>query len=199
MEFFSSGAAGPVLGGVAGAVMAVGAVYWDVRRRRQEREGRRERPPIREKFLRPPGYSCACRSEGLADQSEAWCMVLLAAGIALGIASFGTLGAVRTFYVQNLGWRELLVQTGAGQVLLLPFLALFSGLAFAHAFRTLGKLRWERACLTLGLRGEQAVAEALGAPEVASAGYVGFHDVQAESRGRQFNLDHGGRTVDRGP
>ncbi len=131
-----------------------------------------EKSPQTEKLLRPPGHSLAIRWDKSVD--AALFNLLMASAFAVSVAVIAN-GFVR-FLVIHAGifW---LVLSG---VLLLLFTA--AGiLMMGRAFRN-----WREAHdLRLGLRGEQAVAEALN--EVADCGFRSFHDLPG---GEDWNIDH---------
>jgi hypothetical protein len=132
----------------------------------------REKPPQQEKLLRPAGHSLGIRLEILQDRVLSVlllaCVLCSAGGVcALTLGLF--LGHNVPFF-----W----------SMLALALFALFAGLGawrVLRAFRSLDELRNVR----LGLRGEQAVAEALH--EAADAGYRIFHDLVEKQIG---NIDH---------
>lgn len=130
------------------------------------------KPLQTEKLLRPAGYSLSLELEktvdAIMDNLLAACSVSAFAG-----ASFATL-------------RVLIVAKApaSGFAVCYAVLATFtfiSATAAAKAFRGYTKAR----NLRLGIRGEQAVAEALR--EVADCGLRSFHDFPAESH---WNIDH---------
>jgi hypothetical protein len=137
----------------------------------QRRAWQTQKPPQQDKLLRPAGYSLGVRVEALQDQ----CMdSLILAGlfgvVSGGLAHFvGVQLAVGPKYI----WGPALVL----------FFAFAGGCAryVYRAFRVIKELRNTR----LGLRGEQAVAEALH--ESADAGYRIFHDLEEKILG---NIDH---------
>ncbi len=136
----------------------------------QRRKWQTHKPPQQEKLLRPAGYSLGLRVEELADQGlERLMMACLFGTISGGLAHVvGIQFAVGSKYV----W---------GSALALFTFAGFSAKSAYKAYRLIDELRNAR----LGLRGEQAVAEALH--EAADAGYRVFHDLQTEQCG---NIDH---------
>lgn len=149
--------------------MGVFIVAWMLER---HRVGRHEKPPQQEKLLRPPGYSLALRLESLQDRvlDDILVACILCSGGGVSALTLGLLLGNEFPIV----WPILI---------LILFLA-FSGLG---AWRVMKALRnWNEARnVRLGLRGEQAVAEALH--ETGSAGYRIFHDLQTERFG---NIDH---------
>ncbi len=149
--------------------MAVFVCAWLIQRRSASR---REKPPQQEKLLRPAGYSLGIRLESLQDR------VLNELLLACVLCSGGGVCALTTglFLGHNVPvlW----------SVLALVSFALFASLGtwrVLRAFRCLEEVRNTQ----LGLRGEQAVAEALH--EAADAGYRIFHDLLEKKIG---NIDH---------
>jgi hypothetical protein len=148
---------------------------------------RHERPPQRTKILHPPGYSLTRRIDGLTEQLISSVMQAVGAGAVLGLA-------ITAFYPLMLGLvlrRFTLAQIHSEpqSYMLLSLAALaVSALAWIiqsilQASRIHGQIRNCR----FGLRGEQAVAEALADGAVAAAGYVTFHDVPGDGA---WNIDH---------
>lgn len=174
--------------GAAVAAVSVGALLlmflWLKRRRR---EARNERAPQREKVLRPAGYSSLCRIDELHEQ--------LLSGLAQAVASavlFGLTGGMLYPIATGLALGEFTL----AQLWALPrYEVLIAVLAFAlgtllwcvRSLARVWKLEDEARNWRFGLRGEQAVAEKLGAREVAAAGYVAFHDVPGDGK---WNIDH---------
>lgn len=168
-----------------GLVFATFAVVaW---RKRHDKIARRETPPQRTKILRPAGYSLSCRIDELDETFNLWVPYAIAGGGVLGLAV-----SVLYPFAEGLVLRRFtLAEIRHG----LPGELLFSILAFAIAslawtiasvikvFQIQGKIRDYR----FGLRGEQAVAEALGSSAVVAAGYVTFHDVPGDG---PWNIDH---------
>lgn len=143
------------------------AISWDRRQRKQT-----EKPPQSEKLLRPPGYSLSIRLDDTFDlviERTLIASVLSAISSACVIALAISLGAHAPVSYLIL-WLLAVVPFIVGSVW-----------AALRAFR----LFKEAQNIRLGLRGEQAVAEALG--EAADSGFRAFHDLQTDSNG---NLDH---------
>ncbi len=144
-------------------------VAWFIERRGASH---REKPPQQEKLLRPAGHSLGIRLENLQDrilgQLLLACSLCLAGGVcALTLGLFLGNNVPAAWSALALALFAVLAGLGAWQVL--------------RAFRSLDEGRNVR----LGLRGEQAVAEALH--EAADAGYRIFHDLVEEQIG---NIDH---------
>lgn len=164
--------------------VAVGAVLWYEAWRRKSLQ---ERPPQRCKLLRPPGFSLSERLERLNERSM-WPMAQVAisggfAGI-IGSSAWPLIGFLWS-NPDDVG--ELLHGRGpaATSALILGMLA--AGLIALHGVLRLHKLFHDIRSCQLGLRGEQAVGEALTSRKVSSAGYVVFHDIPTDGPG---NVDH---------
>jgi hypothetical protein len=131
-----------------------------------------EKPPQTEKLLRPPGYALSIRLDETVDKfisTMLWACVLCSCAGAFVIATVQLLAA------------------HAPVLWLAPAVVLLAGFAVASIWATLRAFRHYRTAqdYRLGLRGEQAVAEALN--EVADCGFRAFHDLQTEKFG---NIDH---------
>lgn len=151
---------------VVGFMLVVATLFlWHVRRRR-------ERPPEKFKLLRGPGESLRRRVQKADDD-----LVLYVLGAAFGPLFLGFSALVLAARLP-----KSLVLAGAGVAL-----AVFVGtalLAGTLLFRFLHRRRND----FLGYLGERLVAEYLD--PLVSQGYRIFHDVPAEGREKNFNLDH---------
>jgi len=138
----------------------------------RRRRKRFERPPQTEKLLRPPGYSLSIRLDETVDKIVnamlSACVLCYCAGVSVVLT------------VQ-------LLAAHAPVLWLTPAVVLLAGFGVAGIWATLRAFRHYRTAqdYRLGLRGEQAVAEALN--EVADCGFRAFHDLQTEKLG---NIDH---------
>ena len=159
-------------------------LFWLKKRRREERN---ERPPQREKLLRPAGYSAMCRIDALSEKWMSGAAQAVGAGLFFGL-TVGTfypllaalaLGQVTVKQVWNAPRSDVII-VGA----LVGIIAL---LWAVRAFQAVWRLEDELRNWRFGLRGEQAVAESLADRGVAAAGYVAFHDVPGEGK---WNIDH---------
>jgi hypothetical protein len=181
--FGSSQIIGIVLG--IGLVVAAFAVLAWLKRRSQVT--RHERPPQRAKILRPPGYSLTCRIDELADQFTSSVMQAVGAGAVLGLAGAALYPLMEGLVLRRFTFAE--IRSHPQSYVLLSVAALgLSALAW-----TIGNIiqaakihRNIRNC-RFGLRGEQAVAEALADGAIAAAGYIAFHDVPGDGA---WNVDH---------
>lgn len=147
----------PALSGLVPLIIIVIGAAWE--RRRQEQ---RFRSPQKEKLLRPPGHSLAVQLDDLVFRT-----------VYKILASFG-LCAMAVAILENSNELSPIVCLG----LVVAFAGLFLALRVVMDLRKGWSLR-------LGLRGEQAVAEAL--QDVADCGFRAFHDFPA---GENWNIDH---------
>ena len=143
------------------------AIAWERRQRKQI-----EKPPQSEKLLRPPGYSLSIR---LDETLDLVIQRILTASVLSAISSAGVIALAILLGAHAPASYVILCLLAVA-----PF-AVGSVWAALRAFR----LFKEAQNIRLGLRGEQAVAEALS--EAADSGFRAFHDLQTESNG---NLDH---------
>jgi hypothetical protein len=161
------GAGWRVLVWVAGCVpvwVLVGVMWLERWRRR--RLG--IRTPLREKLLRPAGYSLGQRLEKLRDDVSEWsfwgflCALVASGGLVLAGLDAGA----------QLIW-ALACAIGAAMC----------SMAAWRAGRKASNCR-------AGMLGELAVAEKLADQGIAAAGYMVFHDLPAERDGKKWNVDH---------
>jgi hypothetical protein len=143
------------------------AIAWDHRQRKQT-----ERPPQSDKLLRPPGYSLFIR---LDETFDLVIYRILMASVLSAISSAGVVALAGL-----LGMHAPVSYVILCLLAVTPFVAgsVWAALRAFYWFKEAQNIR-------LGLRGEQAVAEALS--EAADSGFRAFHDVQTENNG---NLDH---------
>jgi hypothetical protein len=138
----------------------------------RRRRKRFERPPQTEKLLRPPGYSLSVQLDETVDKIVnamlSACVLCYCAGVSVVLT------------VQ-------LLAAHATVLWLAPAVVLQVGFAVAGIWATLRAFRQYRTAqdYRLGLRGEQAVAEALN--EAADCDFRVFHDLQT---GKLGNIDH---------
>lgn len=143
------------------------AIFWDRHSRK-----RTEKPPQTDKLLRPPGHSLSIRLEKTYDSLVD---SLLAATF---FSAFS--GICVVWFASLLGLRA---QLAALTFPLVVGVLLITGcvwfcLRVLHTFKRAQDIK-------LGLRGEQAVAEALN--EAAECGFRSFHDFPAAE---EWNIDH---------
>jgi hypothetical protein len=143
------------------------AIIWDRRQRKQI-----EKPPQSEKLLRPAGYSLSIKLDEIIDE------VVKHILFASMFSAFSAVGA--TTLANLLGMHASASYVMVFSVVTALFLAgcIRATLRAFHLFNKGLNIR-------LGLRGEQAVAEALN--EAADSGFRAFHDLQTDKVG---NLDH---------
>lgn len=154
-------------GAFAPALVLIAAVAFDNLRTRKA-----IKPPQEEKLLRPPGHSLSVRLDTLMERGTTqlvWAMFWTAWAGVLG-------GYIARQLSQDAPFLSILFPV------LILIATVLAGTALAiRAYRTLQERRQVR----LGLRGEQATAEALA--EASDAGFRIFHDIQA---GDDWNIDH---------
>lgn len=170
--------------GVGLVVVAFAGLAW-LRRRTQIARG--ERPPQRTKLLHPPGYSLACRIEELSEKLTSAEQQAVVAGAVLGLAISGFCPLLEGLVLRRFTFVELRSHPQFYMVLTLTALALS---VFAWTIRSfILAARFQRSIrnFRFGLRGEQAVAEALADRTVVASGYFTFHDVPGEGA---WNVDH---------
>jgi Nuclease-related domain len=138
----------------------------------RRRRKRFEKPPQTEKLLRPPGYSLSIRLDETVDKILD---AMLFACVFCSCAGASVIAMVQ------------LLAAHVPVLWLAPAIVLLVGFSVAGIWATLRAFRHFRTAqdYRLGLRGEQAVAEALN--EVADCGFRAFHDLQTEKLG---NIDH---------
>jgi hypothetical protein len=141
------------------------AISFDRRQRRHT-----EKPPQSEKLLRPPGYSLSVRLDETFESS------LNNMFAACALSAFSSAGFYAIAFL--LGEKAPLLWLTGGILFAAPFVI---GCVFCavRAFRFFK----EAQNIKLGLRGEQAVAEALN----EANGFRSFHDMPG---GDDWNIDH---------
>ncbi len=133
---------------------------------------RHQRPPERFKLLRGPGESQRRRADKIEESLLYWMIGTAMAPLLVASLLVQTLPYVGP----SLVWTQL-------GVILVVFVG---GLILSGAvlYRRLARWRNEH----LGYLGERSVAERLD--PLVRAGYRVFHDIPAEGRQRDFNIDH---------
>jgi hypothetical protein len=144
------------------------ALYVDRKRRRD-----REKPPQKERLLRPPGHTLAVDLEHLQDRF--FDGLLVAFGLA-GIAGLGAVLLGQLFAVLSWHWLTGVAATATAM------LVACAAWKTIQVFKITTEVRNRR----LGLRGEQATAEALH--ELGPVGFRSFHDVVLPYQ--DWNIDH---------
>jgi hypothetical protein len=174
---------GIVLG--TGLVVAAFATWAWFKRR--SRAARNEKPPQSAKLLRPAGHSLHCRIDELNEKWGSAVMQSAMAGSMLGLLFSAFYPIIEALVLQRVTFDQ--IRTQPKSYLLLSLAALIIS-ALAWLIASLDQaFRWHREIRNcrFGLRGEQAVAEALTNREIAVAGYTIFHDVPGDGR---WNIDH---------
>lgn len=138
----------------------------------RERRKKSGKPPQSEKLLRPPGHSLSVRldenADKMVDDMLTSCGLSAIVGVSVWALAISVSGHAPFYWL-------------AVCALVLTLFLIASGLSAIRAFR-----RYQDAQnIRLGLRGEQAVAEALN--EAADTSFRAFHDLQTDKVG---NIDH---------
>ncbi|MCP5525069.1 MAG: NERD domain-containing protein [Verrucomicrobiales bacterium] len=176
--------AGGILVGLVVVSVCLGVGLW---LQSLQRKSRAERPPVRQKLLRPPGYGLLQRLDALADKFLERIIHMLVTGALLGLVLTVLYPVFAAMLDGKITLGQLVHARGGPQVLSVMiaglgvlFWALWAVLKAASAVADM------RAC-RLGLRGEQAVAEMLSRESLRKAGYRAFHDVPGDGK---WNIDH---------
>ncbi|MBE7502283.1 MAG: NERD domain-containing protein [Verrucomicrobiales bacterium] len=177
-QFWGVLVGGPVFVGLGGLLY-----WWDQRRR----HGLHERPPQQEKLLRPAGHSSMVRLDALWDRFLGVTVLGAGAGMILGIAIPPCASLLYSLLVGRLSYAALQASPGYPFVISTYLFTVAALLIFIPQVFRLRSLLKEQRSYRLGLRGEQAVAEALASPGVTQPGYVAFHDVPGSG---DWNVDH---------
>ena len=176
-----------VIGSLVACALVLGVFWGLIWLKRRRREERKERPPQREKLLRPAGYSAMRRIDALWEK----CMSAVAQAIGAGVFFGLTVG---TFYpllaalaLGRVTTRQVWTAPGSDVIIVAALVGIIALLWAVRGFQAVWRLDDELRNWRFGLRGEQAVAEKLADRGVAAAGYVAFHDVPGEG---EWNIDH---------
>lgn len=161
----------------------IGLLLW--KRLRKSAAG--ERSPMDTKLLRPAGHSLMVRQDECLIDGLGVILILSLAGAFLGWMVSYTVPLFWGLLVNQFTLPQLFSRPNSPRLfsLLLFELGLLGGVMFLFV-RCLQSAR-NILALRLGLRGEQAVGEALADPRIAVAGYRVFHDVPGDG---PWNVDH---------
>jgi hypothetical protein len=175
------------VGMLAGGVVVLGIVVGWQRLKKRRREARRERPPQAEKLLRPAGYSALCRLEELADSLVTALFQAIGAGLVFGLMAGAFYPLLEGLALGRFTFAEIR-HAPKSETLLAPACLVLIGLLWSiREITVVWKIEDQIRTWRLGMRGEQAVAEALADRTLAAAGYVAFHDVPGDGK---WNIDH---------
>ena len=176
-----------VVGSLVAYALVLGTFWGLFRLKRRRREKRNERPPQREKLLRPAGYSAMCRIDAL---SEKWMPVVaqaIGAGMLFGLTVGSFYPLLAEMALGQVTVRQVWSAPRADVIIVGALVGIITLLWAVRAFQAVWRLEDELRNWRFGLRGEQAVAEKLADRELAAAGYVAFHDVPGDG---EWNIDH---------
>ncbi len=145
-----------VVGSMLGVAVVLGTFVALVWFQLQRKTGRRERPPQREKLLRPPGYFLLCRINELSDHAAFSAVQALAAGAFFGFASSTLYPLAEALLLGRLTFTEARRLPQSYLVLSILGFALGALLwtirSVALAFNAIGKMEHCRFGLRLWLR-----------------------------------------------
>ena len=176
-----------VVGAVIGAALVAGVLlglFWFKKRRREQR---RERPPQREKLLRPAGY-WAMKQVDERWENLTWAVAqTIGAGVFFGLVAGSLFPLVAGLALGRFTLAQVWGARGSDVFLVGMLMGVIALLWAVRALQRIWRLEDEIRNWRFGLRGEQAVAEKLASRELAAAGYVAFHDVPGDGK---WNIDH---------
>lgn len=152
----------PYLVGAIPIIVTTAAILWEQRNRKL-----RFQSPQAEKLLRPPGYSLSIKLDQIVDRLTFEFL-----------AAFGLCVIAGAFF-------DAAMRIPAAWSIVFAVVGLVAGAGGAYAASLVLRDYRDGLNCRLGLRGEQAVAEAL--QEVADCGYRAFHDIPG---GEDWNIDH---------
>jgi len=170
-----------------GSTIPAGLLLLGLWRDKSRRERRGDQLPVRGKLLRPPGYGLFERMENTREQLDGILLeIVFGGGLAgVGIALYGYFGWL--LLLNRISWETIRKHPSAlflaSGFLIILYVALHVIRQWVRAWRLVDESRTVR----LGLRGEQAVAEALLDRRVLDARCRSFHDVPGEGA---WNIDH---------
>jgi hypothetical protein len=146
-------------------VLVLGLFVWFDRFHRKQQ---RERPPIDDKLLRPPGYGLSRALEELNDRMIFWLFITLTTSVFYGVSI--SQSGIRNWKIEAISFTPFIIIIAIGT---------------AITWRCLMKMR----SLRLGLLGEQAVADQLA--NLMYDGYRVFHDLEVNDKPEKpWNIDH---------
>lgn len=157
---------------------------WASRRRKTALN---ERPPQKTKLRRPPGYSAQKKVDELSDKFSMALLQSIFAGALFGLLCNAAFPIVAGLILRRFTVSQIWSQPHSYYFICLALLTL-SSLAWMVA-SIIKAVQFHREMRTwrFGLRGEQAVAEALADASVILAGYTAIHDVPGDG---EWNIDH---------
>jgi len=169
----------------AGLVFVVFLVMAWQRRRRKA--ALLERPPQRAKLRRPAGYSLQCRIDDLSERSVFALMQAVFSGSVLGLLCSGFYPLVGGVILRRFSFSEIRNEPQSYWLVSATALGMAVAAWLIKSIAETFRLQQEIRNCHFGLRGEQAVTEALADGVVTAAGYTVFHDVPGDG---PWNIDH---------
>ena len=155
-----------------------------ISRRRRENK---ERPLQKSKLLRPAGYSCLRNLDEAFDQLLFALLQAIAAGAIFGLAFAPIEPVLQGLILRRFSLTQLCAVPKSYGILILFGQAVAALIWCIRMARQTFKYEDGVRNWRLGARGEQAVAESLADPKLATAGYKAFHDVPGDGK---WNIDH---------
>lgn len=151
------------------------------------RKANSERAPISTNLLRPAGHSLSARIADLDEKLTIQMMETLAAGACFGLCLTGLYPVIAGLALGRFTISELWAHKDSSIFLVATLLTIAILGWLIRSFSHVQKRQCEIRNGHFGLRGEQAVAEALASPALAAAGFTIFHDIPGDG---PWNIDH---------
>ena len=176
-----------IIAGFTLSVLVMGglALFLQWKRWRRKIEG--ERPPQREKIMRPPGHFAMLRLDQLREDMLFIIAQTAAAACVLGLFLLVFFDLISGLLAGRIQFSELTQLKVVAVLLPALLMCLAAALWVIRCFLRVSRLDEDIRNWRFGLRGEQAVAEKLNSRELASAGYAAFHDLPGDGN---WNVDH---------
>jgi Mg/Co/Ni transporter MgtE len=150
-----------VVGSLVASALLLGSfwgLFWLKRRRREERK---ERPPQREKLLRPAGYSAMCRIDALWEKLTGAVAQALAAAVMFGVMAGTFYPLVAALALGQVTLGQVWAAPRSDVIIVGALVGIIALLWAVRAFQSVWRLDDELRHWRFGMRGEQAVAEKL--------------------------------------
>jgi len=170
-----------------GCALVLASVFTLIRYKKRRREESGEKPPQREKLLRPAGYSAQLKIEALQERWNWAVAQAVGSGIVFGAILGGLAPVLKGVALGEFTAAQIGASPGSHVMIALVLIGIIALLWVIRALQSMWKLDDELRCWRLGMVGEQAVGQELASLEVAAAGYVAFHDVPGDG---DWNIDH---------
>lgn len=176
-----------LIGVLSGSVIVMMTFLGLARQRRRMREKLVEKPPQREKLLRPAGYYLQCRIQELNEEWSSELLQAICAGAVTGFLISSLYPLLEGLVLRKFSLDQIVSTPNSAVLISTIALAISSSAWSIKAITKSLRLHRELRNYQFGLRGEQAVTEALTAANAASGGYQILHDVPGDG---PWNIDH---------